>query len=445
MGFTEMNKILVLKLAGSALVLGATLVGCNPAAKKMAIASASDMGGSSKGAASSAAKAEKALKANDFATAIAAAEATVAAQPRQASYRMLLGQAYLAGGRFVSAETAFLDTLRLDPGNGRAALSLALSQIALGRPDIARDTLEKTASSVPVADHGLALALAGDIHGAVEMLEAAARAEGASGKTRQNLALTYALAGDWTRARAIAEQDVPANEVDGRLANWASFAQPRNSWDQVASLLGVKAVLDRGQPERLALAPDAGPERQALAAASPEQIFAPTAAESADATPASESVPVQDAAPVQVAEAATLRQVVFAPSREIVQAVPAGLIRASNGPVKQAAVAHAVTGGRFVVQLGAFSTPAKAEAAWKRAVGRYGSLTDYPPNGESFRSGSATLHRVAAGGFATRGAANAVCARVKANGGNCFVRVDSGQPQSQWAMRAAGGMRLAAR
>jgi len=442
-----MNKVLVLKLAGTAVLLGATLVGCNPAAKKSAIASASDLGGSAKAASAAAAKAEKALKANDFVTAIAQAENAVAAQPVNASYRMLLGQSYLAGGRFVSAEAAFLDTLRLNPDNGRAALSLALSQVALGRPDIALDTLEKTGGSMPVADRGLALALAGDIHGAVDLLEPAARAEGASGKTRQNLALTYALAGDWTRARAIAEQDVPADQVDRRLAGWAAFARPQHSWDQVATLLGVKAVLDRGQPERLALSPDAVEQARALASARPEQIFAPTAAETevavADVAPAAE--PVAEAAPVQTAVAASLRQVVFAPRQEVVQSIPARLIRANSGPAKQAIAAKAVADGRFVVQLGAFSSPGKAEAAWKKAVGRNGALGSYVPNGEEVRTGSAVLHRVAAGGFASRSAANAVCAQVKATGGTCFVRASTGQPQSQWAMRLAGGMRLAAR
>jgi Flp pilus assembly protein TadD/cell division septation protein DedD len=441
-----MNKVLVLKLAGSAVLLGATLVGCNPAAKTSAIASASDLGGSAKAASTAAAKAEKALKANDFASAIALAENAVAAQPVNASYRMLLGQSYLAGGRFVSAETAFLDTLRLDPDNGRAALSLALSQVALGRPDIALDTLEKKGDSMPIADRGLALALAGDIHGAVDILEPAARAEGASGKTRQNLALTYALAGDWTRARAIAEQDVPADQVDSRLAGWASFAKPSHSWDQVASLLGVKAVLDRGQPERLALSSDAIPTTQALAAATPEQIFAPTAAETAvGETAVAAAAPVAEAAPIQIAEAATLRQVVFAPRNEVIQSIPARLIRANSGPAKQAIAARAVGDGRFVVQLGAFSSPGKAEAAWKKAVGRNGALGSYVPNGETVRTGSAVLHRVAAGGFASRSAATAVCAQVKATGGTCFVRTNTGQPQSQWAMRLAGGMRLAAR
>lgn len=433
-----MNKGLVLKLAGSALVLGTTLVGCNPAAKKSAIASASDTGGLVKSASASAAKAEKALKANDFATAIASAENAVAASPRDASYRMLLGQAYLAGGRFVSAETAFMDTLRLDPSNDRAALSLALSQVALGRPDIARDTLTKTGQNIPVADHGLALALAGDLHAALAMLEPAARAEGASAKTRQNLALTYALAGDWTRARAVAEQDVPADQVDRRLAGWAMFAQPRNSWDQVATLLGVKAVLDRGQPERLALV-DPAPETQVAAVETPvEEQFAPTAEEVASVTPVDPiPAPVADAAPA-------LRQVVFASRQEIVQPIPAGLIRADGGSLKQAIAGSAVEGGRFVVQLGAFSTPAKAETAWKKAVAHNRALAAYMPSGESFRSNKGVLHRVAAGGFASRGLADRVCAQVRADGGACFVRANTKAPQAQWALRLAG-MRLASR
>jgi Flp pilus assembly protein TadD len=433
-----MNKVLVLKLAGSALVLGTTLVGCNPAAKKSSIASASDMRGSVKSASAAAAKAEKALKANDFATAIVSAENAVAASPRDASYRMLLGQAYLAGGRFVSAETAFLDTLRLDSSNDRAALSLALSQVALGRSDIARDTLAKTGQDIPTADHGLALALAGDLHGALAMLEPAARAEGASAKTRQNLALTYALAGDWTRARAVAEQDVPADQVDRRLAGWASFAQPRNSWDQVATLLGVKTVLDRGQPERLALA-DPAPETQVAAVEAPvEQQFAPTAEEVASVTPV-------DPAPALVADAApALSQSVFAARSEIVQPIPAALIRANGGAHKQAIAGRAVADGRFVVQLGAFGTPAKAESAWKKAVSHNRALAAYMPSGESIRSGKGVLHRVAAGGFASRRMADQVCAQVRADGGVCFVRANTNAPQAQWALRLVG-LRLASR
>ena len=59
------------------------------------------------------------------------------------------------------------------------------------------------------ADAGLALALAGDPQSAVAVLEPAARAVGADARTRQNLALAYAFAGDWDQARTVAAQDVP--------------------------------------------------------------------------------------------------------------------------------------------------------------------------------------------------------------------------------------------
>jgi len=449
-----------MKLAASSLVLGATLVGCNPSAKQIGIASASTK--AVRGADGAAAKAEKALKGGDHATAIAQAERAVAASPRDPAYRMLLGQAYLAGGRFVSAEAAFHDTLTLDPANGRAALNLALVQIGLGRPDIARNTLERTGGLIGDTDRGLALALAGDTAGAIDTLTPVARAEGAGAQVRQNLALAYALAGQWAEARTIAAQDVPGDQLDQRLAGWAAFASPRNSWDQVAALLGVKFVLDRGQPEALALAPDAGPvaSQQALAQVeTPEQMFAPTEAEAGDDNPApvevaaAEPAPAPDTAsePVETAQAsapaavlAAIQQVVFGPRAEVVQPVPASLIRAANAPAKQRVAARPVQ-GKFVVQLGSFSNAARAEAAWKRAVGRYGSLAAYAPSGEAFRAGAGMVHRMGVSGFASRAEANQVCASVRASGGECFVRAATSQPQAQWAQRAAVNTRLAAR
>ena len=59
-------------------------------------------------------------------------------------------------------------------------------------------------------NYGLALALAGRAAEAIAVLEAAAREQGADATVRQNLALAHALAGDWTEARTIAAQDVPA-------------------------------------------------------------------------------------------------------------------------------------------------------------------------------------------------------------------------------------------
>jgi Flp pilus assembly protein TadD len=116
----------------SALLLGGTMVGC--AANGGGIASASDRNAAlaTKAAAGTAGQAQAALARNDGPIAIGYAERAVALMPQQADYRMLLGQSYLKGGRFASASHAFADALQLSPTNGRAALNLALSQIATG-------------------------------------------------------------------------------------------------------------------------------------------------------------------------------------------------------------------------------------------------------------------------------------------------------------------------
>lgn len=422
-----MKSTAVLKLAASALVVGTTLIGANPMSKQIGIATASESVDPASIAATAAAEA---LKERDAVTAVAQAELAVAASPREAAYRALLGQAYLQSGRLVSAETAFGDALALQPNNGRASLSLALVQIALGKSGLALETLRGAGGTIPEADHGLALALAGETVAAIDMLEPAARVENASGKTRQNLALAYALAGKWTEARAIAAQDVSPDLLDQRMASWARFTQPENSWDQIASLLGVTPIEDAGQPQRLALGP-IPVTGQALAAAE--------VAPEAEAAPVDIAVAVSDAAGTQ-------RQIVFGPRQEIVQAIPTAVARADTKPsarVRTARFAKPVEGGKYVVQLGAYSSAGRAEAAWNNAVGRFGALGSYQPTGGSFTVRGASLYRVAAAGFDTRRDAEQVCAGIKARGGNCFVRASSGEAPAQWVQRATD--RLASR
>lgn len=445
----------VTKIAVSALVLGTVLVSCGPTTSQIGIASASANPKTVKQAASNYARADKALTEGDFATAIVAAEAAVMGMPRDPAYRRLLGQAYLAGGRFSSAEAAFSDTLTLDPNNSRAALSLALTRIALGQPRMALATLDR--AEIAVEDRGLAHALAGDLEGALALLEPAARLEGAEPKTRQNLALTYALAERWTEARAVAAQDVSPDQLDRTLAGWASFARPQYSWDQVASLLGVKPVLDRGQPGQLALAPEPAPQATAeqLAAAdlptpAPVETARVEAApvEVAEAALASAPVEAAVSAPVApVPSAPAIVQVAFAPLQAVVQAVPAVLIEAAPAPAKVAArVQPAVAvkpvasrDGRFVVQLAAHDSPKMAAWAWSQAVKRHAVLGGYAPTGETHGA----FHRVAAGGFASHKDASAVCAQVKRGGGSCFVRHATRQAPAQWALRY--GTKLASR
>jgi Flp pilus assembly protein TadD len=424
----------------SALLLGGTMVGC--AANGGSVASASDRSGAlaAKGAAANAGKAGAALARRDGPAAIGYAEGAVALMPQSAEYRMLLGQSYLQGGRFASASHAFADTLVLSPTNGKAALNLALSQVATGDWQAARHTLEINAAIVPAADRGLAMSLAGDTAGGITVLTAAARSPQTNAKVRQNLALSFALAGRWQEARVVAAADMAPADVDARLEQWATFAQPVRASDQVAGLLGVRAAADTGQPVALALN---APER--VAPGVPEQSWA-----------AADPVAVEGPVEVAAAPVAGFSKVSFGPRQEVVQSLPAMMLRPAGGPVKVASApvvstrgtvtaayeAKAPTAGNWYVQLGAFESASVAKDAWGRASRRFAVLASYTPSGMSFKARGEGYYRLSVGGF-SRSAADSMCRQYRAKGGTCFVRMGAGDTMAQWLRKS--GMQMASR
>jgi len=199
-------------------------------------------------------RAMAALNSGQIPMAIDFAERAVARTPDDAGFRALLGNTYFAGGRFASAEAAYKDSLSIYGDQPQVVLKLALVEIAQGKTVQAAGLLNFAQESLNPADYGLAMALVGHSREAIQVLEAAARQPGADSRVRQNLALAYALAGQWTQARTVASQDVPANQLDERIQQWMQLASPKKASDQVASLIGVTpAQVDPGQPVRLAL------------------------------------------------------------------------------------------------------------------------------------------------------------------------------------------------
>lgn len=455
-----MQNQTLLKLAASTMVLGITMVGCKPAFEGSRPRSAADIGTQSERDAGKAATAAlAAVSKKNWAEAVAQSETAVALSPRDAGYRSMLADVYLKAGRFDSAASAFADTLQLNPGNDKATLSLALTQIGLGRNADAIATLG-AGNGVATADHGLALALAGDKEGAIRLLSAAAREPGASGRVRQNLALAYALAGDWSQARTIAAQDVPADELDGRMADWAAFAQPRDSYDQVATLLGVSPVQDPGQPTRLALNAAPAPVQVAMVDPAPQPIEQPAVQEIAEvavtplavdearvAVAAAEEPErfVPESAPVATADASDVQEApvdtapIFAAAIASVESVlPRQMARPLTRTIRAAASAPVAFKGRFVVQLGAFASASRVQKAWNGAVGRLDRLANYIPASTRFTvGGKSTLTRLSVGGFAARQTADGLCNSLRRAGGTCFVREVAGDSRVRWASRTA--------
>jgi Flp pilus assembly protein TadD len=435
---------MVLSLGLSALVFGGTMVGCT-AGGGNGLAAASDRSTllAERAAAENARKATKALAKRDGVAAIQFAEAAVALSPRTAAYRMLLGQSYLQGGRFVSAQQTFADVLTLSPGNGKAALNQALAQVATGDWNAARHTLDTNAAIISPSDFGLAIALAGDPARGVALLTQAARTPGADAKLRQNLALTFALAGHWNMARVVAAADMSPADVDRRIEEWAAFVQPQAASDQIASLLGVSVSADNGMPVALALNAPAsvapmvvGAAPVVTAPAAPVPVAPVAVAVAPSSAPMIVAVPAPLPAVAAVAAVPTmLAKVNFAPSREIVQPLPTPLIRAERIPAKvfaRAAARSAVaTKGHWYVQIGAYNNAGVAKNGWSEATRRFAALSGHVPEGVAFRSGKGSFYRVSVGGF-TRGDADALCRRYRATGGDCFVRAGAGDQTAHW-------------
>lgn len=225
-------------------------------ASALALALLSGCGGNAMSEAPGVAAAARAPQADQGpARAIASAEASVLADPANAHLRLALGTAYLDAGRFASAETAFADAMTLGEQSPRAALSLALARIAQGRFVEGAAILNEWDGAIAKADLGLALALAGQPERGIHIMANAIRAGENSPKMRQNLAYAYAVAGRWREARLMAQQDLPAHEVNARIEQWAAMASADAYQHRIASLLQVPAgIADTGQPRYLALA-----------------------------------------------------------------------------------------------------------------------------------------------------------------------------------------------
>lgn len=430
-------------------------------------------------------RAQAALEKGDYASAVELAERAVGNTANDAGFRALLGNVYFAAGRFASAESAYRDSLSLLPAQPQVALKLALVTIAQGKRDAAMAVLDGAREMLDPSDYGLALALAGQPQAALGVLDPAARAVGADSRVRQNLALAYALAGNWEQARAVAAQDVAPDQVDARIQQWMTFAQPARASDQVASLTGVTpAAVDPGQPVRLALsradvprlaeavpvvapAPvaEAAPPMvaQSFAAPSPvvEQAYAgPVPGPQYTAEPSPPMVEQVYAAPVPVADNAA-EPIAVAPQpaavitaaapvavieqvRAMAEAVSRPMVEASLAvprpalspraarlsdvpvPVRKAALSRASGNSRSVVQLGAYASRSGVALAWSRASARYPALRGYSPGTARFESTRGTVYRLSVSGFGSGGQARDLCMALKRSGGQCFVRETAG-------------------
>lgn len=381
--------------------------------------------------------AQTALAKGQVDKAIAHAEAAVLAEPRNPNYRALLGAAYLEAGRFQSAATSFGDALDLGDENPRTVLSFALAKIALGEGSAAVAALDEYSQAIDPADLGLALALAGQPQrGAGVLVNAVRSSEEASPKLRQNLAYTYALAGNWRMAKVMAEQDVPTDQIDARLSQWATMSAPEMFQQRIATMLDVSPRADSGQPQRLALAnfpaqdvmvAEAAAQAPAdFAAAEPVQVAkaetSPVFTQAFAPEPSVETVAVADTSPryvsnpvVQQLPAATARRAPTAP--RVAAAAPQRRMAATAAAANLASVKAVPT---HLVQLGSYDSKIEAERGYKVVQSKFPQLKDRKAVITQAVVNGRTFWRIAAEGF-TSLSAKSMCGTVKSAGRGCFA------------------------
>lgn len=385
----------------------------------------------------SAAQAETALAKGKAGKAISHAEAAVLASPRDAYTRTLLANAYLEAGRFQSAATTFGEAVQLGDTAPRTIVSYALALTAVGDQTGALEALRQHEAAIDPADFGLAVALAGRPEQGVHVLLNALRSGQNTPKVRQNLAYAYALAGDWSQARLIASSDVPGDQLADHMAGWAANARPDLYTARVASLLGVEAHDDPGQPTMLALSNHQGVEQLAQEAVS-ETAAAPQSdfALASELPPVDQAQTVDDSADAALAEASLANDFTSSFAKaDTVQPLPASYSQAASKPEavlvdaprkaqSPAVASRTMASGNYNIQLGSYFSMSDAQTAWKQFQKRYPELSGAEKVITKARVNGKIYYRVAAAGYA-KASAQSLCRSVKSKGEGCIAYVAS--------------------
>jgi len=418
-------------------------------------------------------KAQSALEKGKTTKALSHAEAAVQAEPRNGTYRALLGKAYLEAGRYAAASQSFGEALELGNTDSRTVLSYALTTTAIGKGKTALNELLEWETALDPADAGLAIALAGNPKRGVFILTNALRAGQNTPKLRQNLAYTYALDGNWRAARVMAAEDVPADQLDARLSDWAAKARPEDHMLRISSLLGVAPTTDDGMPARLALANfpstqemvaeakakmpvDQAPAQIAAAPGQPSQTEAMTFEHATAPVKAEQSVKRVAQAPTPVAPVAPVAKPapkpapVAAPtprvssktvqpagprfiSRPVAQKLPqaAPAKRVAQAPKPKPTpkrVASAPAGDTHLVQLGSYVSKEEAKRGWVSLKRKFPQLASHDLVVTKAEVKGKIYYRVAAAGFGRQGAAQ-MCSAVRSSGRGCFAYSKANPPK----------------
>lgn len=187
-------------------------------------------------------------------------------------------------------------------------------------------------------------------------------------------------------------------------------------------IYGASDGQDPGGTIDLNAVPETAIDRPGVAP--PVESVATAPADAPMASPVSTARPAvaipRVAAPPTAAPRVAMPKVLPPPSPQVVVA-PVAPIAAPTATPSTAAPVTATPAGGTALQLGAFSTEAKARAAWKTYSGRFGYLAGLTPVVSAVAKDGGTLYRLRATGAADAAAARDLCARLRVAGEACAV------------------------
>jgi cell division protein FtsN len=137
----------------------------------------------------------------------------------------------------------------------------------------------------------------------------------------------------------------------------------------------------------------------------------------ATVTPPQPKISAAIPAPAAKPPAADIAQKPLAPAAPAIGA-PRAL-----APAVKPAPSVAAAGGSFVLQIGAYKSQAEAETAWKTYKAKHAALMAGAANDvqQADLGEKGIWYRLRVVGFPSRDVALAMCERLKADGGGCFL------------------------
>ena len=190
-----------------------------------------------------------------------------------------------------------------------------------------------------------------------------------------------------------------------------------NGEESAAPYKGLK-IYEQPAPADEEADQQGAPRSNTGAAATPETtLVTPHAAPPAAETAASKEPPLSVAKsitpPAATPPAAPVQQAVEQPAPPAEASAPPAQLQVKPAPA---------AAGSYVLQIGAYKSQAEADAAWKTYQGRHAAtLSGYSPDVKMVDLGEkGTWYRLRVSSFADKASAQALCARLTAEGGACF-------------------------